>query len=270
MHDGLTGTDLEAAVADAFTRVGAEVTAGPAGLHDLVLTFPRPFERPGPRGSLVRFQSRASFIVEVKSGARKTAQLEDVRQLLDWIERETVRRTSWDERDRKLGRLRGAQLEAREEFQRLRHLLATGAIAGSDGELSREHVRLCDRIDQATTELVDALTSRPKGILVMNHQTALPVVERDRPFSEHTVSFAMERGIGLLAWPDLLRLVAEVEAGVTDPLDFFCDAYDSCGVLDWADYRTEAHCVSFMSVHFGTDRGTVLPEVRPAFVSGGR
>lgn len=229
----LVSDELEDAVAGVLRQLEAGVRRGPKGEHDLEVTFPNPFVRELGNGLVTRFTVNKRIVVEVKSSQREGAKLSELRQLHDWVLRESERVVPPEVQGGLLSTLEDAKLNAR--FR-----LAGDQFDRSVGEVDSAEEAVEDLIEAADLALV-GLVYRVKGVLIINHHAALPEGERSRPFLEkNALDYALRNHLAVMSWQQLLEIEERTHEGSLDPLNFWCPLFETDGVFksrayDWRE-----------------------------------
>jgi hypothetical protein len=226
----LVSDDLEDAVAGVLRQLDAGVRRGPKGEHDLEVTFPSPFVRELGNGLVTRLTVNKRIVVEVKSSQKEGAKLADLRQLHDWVLRESRRIIPQELQDGYLSTLEDAKLDTR--FRRRGDQLprSVGEVDDADEAVAD----LIEAVDRALTGLV----YRVKGILIINHHAALSDQERNRPFLEkNALEYALRNHLAVMSWQHLVEIGEKVQEGSLDPLNVWCPLFEADGVFERAAYN---------------------------------
>ena len=228
----LVSDNLEDAVAEILRELGASAERGPKGEHDLEVTFPEPFIRELGGGLVTRFSVKKRFVVEVKSSQREGAKLGELRQVHDWVLRESRRIVTPEDQEYYLSALEAASADA--EFR-----LEGSEFDRSAGEEADAQEALRD-LRKATELALNSLRYRVKGLLVINHCIALDG-RGGRPFLEkNALEFARQNHIAVMSWQQLLEVGKSVWEGVLDPLNFWCLLFELRGPFEIANYDWRA------------------------------
>jgi len=223
----LVSTGLEEAVAELLSGLEATVKPGPAREHDLEVTFPGPFVRRISAG-LVNIRANKKFVVEVKSSQRKGVKLEDLRQTLDWVGRESRRLVPPEVQAHFMYALESAKLDL--EFR-----LAGDTFERSRAEKDDARTAAEDLI-RAVDMALNGISFRVKGLLIINDH-----IESDRgprrPLLESNLSvFAKVNQIAVMSWSQLLNTAGRIKDGEIDALDFWSCLFDMDGLFEFGEY----------------------------------
>jgi len=224
----LTSTDLEVAVAQMLSRLGGETQLGPKDAHDAEIAFPNPFVRQVRGGYVARINSNKRIVVEVKSDLKGETKLSDLRQLHDWVLRESRRIVPVESQDYYMSALEEAKRNA--DFR----LPRQGSLDKPDREdLAREAVEgLISAVDLA----VMSLTFCVKGLLVINHTAALQEKRKGRYIGGNALQYAQANHLAVMTWQQLLTAAERVESGSLDMLDFWCLLFETDGAFELVEY----------------------------------
>ena len=223
----LNQRDLELAAMSEFSRLGCYVEEGPPGGHDLLISFPCEFNRKVANGLKTTLGIDKTFVVEVKSHEKRSAQLDDLRQLQDWVRRESARNSPSRLQKFLLNELKVARSQVENSLNKLADLKSPSdtALATAVNEAQAVYGSLETRIEQTLA----ALLYRCKGIFLINHQYELDF--RSDPFSYNIRQFAEENRLVLIDWLTLLETSEQIASSTRDPLDFWCSLYETSGIF---------------------------------------
>lgn len=225
----LTSTPLEEAVHNLLSSLEAEVRPGPNGEHDLEITFPRPFVRQVDDENVARVEVNKKIVVEVKSEQKGGASLKHLRQLHDWVMRESRRIVTADEQSWHLASLEQASLN-------VDYRLPKGDVSGySRGEVEDARTAM-KALRDATDTAIMSLTYRTKGLLVINHHAATAENKRVRVIESNALSYARVHHLAVITWDKLLGIADKVHVDTLDPLNFWCCLFETDGVVESFEY----------------------------------
>lgn len=224
----LVSKGLEEGVAAVLNQLEASAQPGPAGEHDLEVTFPNLFEREIGIGR-VKLKVNKKFVVEVKSSQRKGAKLDDLRQTHDWVLRESRRIVPLELQARYLSTLEEARLDV--DFR-----LAGDAFERSEGEREDARAAVTDLLE-AVDLVLTSLRLRVKGIFVMNHHIDAEAGRSERPLLEQNIlEFAQINHIAVMSWQQLLEVADRVKKGTLDSIDFWSLLFETDGLFELSRY----------------------------------
>lgn len=244
----LVAEELEGAVSDTLSSLNAKCQPGPKGEHDLELFFPEPFVRRIRDEYTTRLDVNKRFVVEVKSNLRGGAKISDLRQLHDWVLRETERVVPPETHDHLLYALEEAKLDA--EY----------ALPEDQAEMSEDDI---DGIRYALEELATAVdvalmstTYRVKGLLVVNHHVAAEGLSTAPVLEPNALRYAKANHLATVSWRQLLEVRESVKDGNLDPINFWCALFETDGEFIPAAYNWKER-VSFQGSLFSDDEVVV-------------
>jgi hypothetical protein len=231
----LRSTPLEEAVQVLLSSFEAVVRPGPNGEHDLEITFPTPFVRQIDNEHVARIEVNKKIVVEVKSDLMGGAGLKHLRQLHDWVTRESRRIVTAEEEAWHLASLEAALLDV---DYRLPKGDASGYSKGEAEDARTAVQALRDAVERA----IMSVTYRTKGLLVINHHANVTESKRGRVIESNALPFARSNHLAVIAWDKLLKVADKVHANAFDPLNFWCHLFETDGVVESVDYDWRQEC----------------------------
>jgi hypothetical protein len=229
----LTSAPLADKALEVLAGLEAHVRRGPLGpedeQHDLEVTFPGAFLRHVDSDYVARIDISKKFVVEVKSDLRGGAGLSHVRQLHDWVLRETKRIVPAEVQDSYLFALEQAKLDV--DF----HPLRSAVFNFTQGEIEDAHSAMESLVEAVDLALAN-LMFRVKGLLVVNHHAAVAENKRARIIASNALSFAKANHLAVITWQTLLNVAESAKTGIIDPLNFWCQLFETDGVFEPLDY----------------------------------
>ena len=257
----LTKVLLERAVCALLNELEAKAVHRTHGEHDVEVSFPDGFRR-SIRDNFVSLQSSKRFVVEVKSHESRSVKIEDVRQLHDWVLRETRRLLPLEEQERQLLNLQWAFNRLRQEFDSLKG-------ARREAEAREKFLKDIDwnlsELQASLESAVYSLTFLVKGLLVINNHYNLAPEERPVAITSFALQYAVDHGIAVLSWPDLLRWHQRITIGETDPLDFWCPLFETAGYFTIVDYDWRRRTDFYYNI-FNAGEVILSPGTGPRFL----
>jgi hypothetical protein len=250
----LTAVPLEEAVASVLQMLEAEVRRGPKGEHDLEVSFPRTFVRQIGREHTARLNVNKRIVVEVKSDLKGGAGISDLRQLHDWVLRESRRVLPAEELENSLFALEQTKLEAEYRF------LDDESFDYSKGEMEDARAAVLELIEAVDLALM-SMAFRVKGLLVINHHAAAAENKRARVIESNALPYAQANHLAVITWQKLQEVAARIGEGALDPINFWCRLFETDGVFELVEYDWMQES-TFQHTLFGAGELTVTSEVK--------
>lgn len=216
---------LEKEVRLLFCRLGATCKKPSGNYADAILSFPKWFDAKLTIGNF-KLQAKGSFVVEVKSAIKTGARIHHLRQLLEWLWRDQVKRNLLAERSNTLKDIRRLLREMDDTLRCVTEPAVSSWKNHSLDSLSEQNKDLSSRFSR----YLDSLEITCKGLLVINPYLNKAHNNRPKPFRKNVRSFASSNGLLLITWYDLLCFEEMVNDGKISKLDFWCYLFKGSGI----------------------------------------